>query len=630
MGDDQGGAAFFQAFQRLLDGGFGLRVECRGGFVEQQQRGVAQDRAGDRDALALAAGQAHAAFAHFGLVAVVERADEVVRLGGAGRFAHFLVAGAFAAEADVVGGAAAEDHGFLRHQRDRAAQVIQGHRAQVDAIDADGAALRIVEAQQQREHRALAGAGRADQGDGFAGAHVEGEVVQRGGVGTGRVVEAHLVETQRTADRSRQRQRLCRGDDFRALVEQFAQAFHRAGRAQHVAPHFRQTGHRAGGEHRVQHELAQHAGVQRAVQHVARAGPQHQGDRAEHQHDHRHGQQRAHADAPARGGQRTQDRVAVAGALDVLARVGLHRGRGIERFVGDRGGVGEAVLAGARELLHAPAEHQDRQHHGGDHQRGQPGQRRCGPHHHGARADQHHRAAQRHRHAGTDQRLHHFGVGAEARQQLADAAALEEAHVEADHLRIKRLPQRGQRPLAEQGDAEVARRGGHGEHHGHAEQGDEGLVDHRLAGMPEAAVDDVAKGQWQRQRGARGDAEKQQPADRQRPMRLEERPQSAQRADATGRTGHGGGGHGISQRVGVDPMSWGGRRVDSMRARETAAAVIASGCRLRLATPAVVASAEVLGGFAQQALEAGNILVAGLHERMGQDLPGKFAVLFIG
>src|SRR6185437_14506266 len=98
------------------------------------------DRAGDRDALALAAGQAHAALAHFGLVAVAERADEVVRLGGAGGFAHFLVAGAFAAEADVVGGAAAEDHGFLWYQCDRAAQVVQGHRAQVDAVDADAAA----------------------------------------------------------------------------------------------------------------------------------------------------------------------------------------------------------------------------------------------------------------------------------------------------------------------------------------------------------------------------------------------------------------------------------------------------------------------------------------------------------
>ena len=52
-----------QPLERALDQPLAFRVERRGRLVEQQQRRVAQQRAGDGDALALAARQARAAFA---------------------------------------------------------------------------------------------------------------------------------------------------------------------------------------------------------------------------------------------------------------------------------------------------------------------------------------------------------------------------------------------------------------------------------------------------------------------------------------------------------------------------------------------------------------------------------------
>ena len=63
MRDDQRGAALHQLLQRRLHQRLALGVERRGGLVEQQDRRVAQDGAGNRHALALAAGQRHAAFA---------------------------------------------------------------------------------------------------------------------------------------------------------------------------------------------------------------------------------------------------------------------------------------------------------------------------------------------------------------------------------------------------------------------------------------------------------------------------------------------------------------------------------------------------------------------------------------
>ena len=155
--------------QRGLHGAFALRIEGGCGFVQQQDRRILQQRAGDGDALLLAAGQARAAFAQLLAEAIGQGADEVERLGGACGGLDIGIARFKPAIADVVGGTGGEDGRRLRHQRDRAPQLGRIERADVVAIDIDLAAVRVVEAQQQREHRALARAGRADQCHGFAG-----------------------------------------------------------------------------------------------------------------------------------------------------------------------------------------------------------------------------------------------------------------------------------------------------------------------------------------------------------------------------------------------------------------------------------------------------------------------------
>ena len=70
VGDDQGGAVAHGVFERGLHIALAGGVEGAGGFVEQQQRGVFENGAGDADALALSAAQAHAAFAQIGGVAL--------------------------------------------------------------------------------------------------------------------------------------------------------------------------------------------------------------------------------------------------------------------------------------------------------------------------------------------------------------------------------------------------------------------------------------------------------------------------------------------------------------------------------------------------------------------------------
>ena len=85
MGDDQRRATFFQRFKGFLNGLFALRIECRRRFVEQQDWGIAQDRASDGDTLPLTAGQARPAFPDICVISTRQCFDKVMRVGGFGR-----------------------------------------------------------------------------------------------------------------------------------------------------------------------------------------------------------------------------------------------------------------------------------------------------------------------------------------------------------------------------------------------------------------------------------------------------------------------------------------------------------------------------------------------------------------
>ena len=66
-GDDR--LVLHQRLQILLDRRLDIGIERRGGLVEHQDRRVLEEDTGDRDALALAARQLHAALADKGVVA---------------------------------------------------------------------------------------------------------------------------------------------------------------------------------------------------------------------------------------------------------------------------------------------------------------------------------------------------------------------------------------------------------------------------------------------------------------------------------------------------------------------------------------------------------------------------------
>ena len=156
VGHDQRRAAGHQAVERLLNGGLVLSVDAGERLVEDQDWGIAQQRAGDRDALALAAGEAVAALADRRLVALGQVADELVGVGGLRGGDDLLVGGVGPAEAQVVQDGAVEEVGVLHHDGHLLADVDEAERVEVATAEPDLALLRRVHPLEQPEQRRFA------------------------------------------------------------------------------------------------------------------------------------------------------------------------------------------------------------------------------------------------------------------------------------------------------------------------------------------------------------------------------------------------------------------------------------------------------------------------------------------
>ena len=135
----QRGAALHQPVQRLLDHRLVLGVDRGQRLVQHQDRRVAQQGAGDGDALALAAGQLHALLADHGPIALRQRLDEAVDVGGAGGGLDLGLGRVRPAHADVVLDRAVEQEGVLGHHRDHRPDLGEGQAAQIVPAEADRA-----------------------------------------------------------------------------------------------------------------------------------------------------------------------------------------------------------------------------------------------------------------------------------------------------------------------------------------------------------------------------------------------------------------------------------------------------------------------------------------------------------
>jgi hypothetical protein len=123
MGDNDTGPALLQGFERGLNIPLGGRIQSRGGFIQDQDGGIFEQRTGNRQSLTLPAGQAHPMLADQGLEALGQGANEfhdVRRLSSpqylpVTEFTHGPIS-------DVIAHGIVEQHYLLGDERDIAPQ----------------------------------------------------------------------------------------------------------------------------------------------------------------------------------------------------------------------------------------------------------------------------------------------------------------------------------------------------------------------------------------------------------------------------------------------------------------------------------------------------------------------------
>ena len=113
MGDDDGRAILHKVLDSILNEAFGLGVERRSGFVEDEDRRVFEDSTSNRYALTLATREARTTVANVGLIAIGGSHDELVGIGNASGLFDFGLSGRFDAEGDIVVYGVVEEDGLL-------------------------------------------------------------------------------------------------------------------------------------------------------------------------------------------------------------------------------------------------------------------------------------------------------------------------------------------------------------------------------------------------------------------------------------------------------------------------------------------------------------------------------------
>ena len=434
MRDDEGRPARRETLEPLQDQGLGLRVQRRGRLVQDQDRRVAHERAGDGDSLLFTLGERDALLAHDRVVAIRQRHDRVVDAGQA-RGRHDLVEpGVRPAERDVVADAERQHERRLQDHGDLPAERRQPVLAHVHAVDEDPASGRVVEARKQAEQGRLAGACRADDRHRLARLDAKAHVAQDRVAA--RVLEGGAFPRDLTP-------RAGRGEiaasvrDLALDVEQIEDALYTDGRALGEPPGLEHAVDGAVERGEIRDEHDERADAQRAVEDVPRAHP-----------DDRGGAQRDHDvdDAPVEGLERVEPQAVgeapLAGGheatvLVVFSREGLDHAHGRHRPLHDRVDLALALPELARRPGDAAVEPRDDDEERGAHREGQQSQRRVEPDHDAAHSDQQHRRRHRGKQAVHGQGLEREGVRGDAVEQVADARAPVEGERQPVQVRVQ-------------------------------------------------------------------------------------------------------------------------------------------------------------------------------------------------
>ena len=102
VGDYEKCLALYQFRDGLLNIAFVISIYACGSFIQNDDRGIFQDAACNRDALLFTAGECSTAFTNYGLESIRQRHDEIIAAGLLSSCIDFFLCGVRFAYADIV------------------------------------------------------------------------------------------------------------------------------------------------------------------------------------------------------------------------------------------------------------------------------------------------------------------------------------------------------------------------------------------------------------------------------------------------------------------------------------------------------------------------------------------------
>ncbi len=180
VGDHDGNAAAgAHRAQRLGQGMLALGVEVRVRLIQHDQEGIAVERAGKPDALALTGGQRGALRPELGLIALRQAHDHLVHAGGPGGGDDIGGVRRGVEARDILAHRALDQRDVLRQIADMAPDVARAPLAQVGVIQPDTAAQQGPDADDALGQRGLAAAARADQAERVSARQLERDIADQ-------------------------------------------------------------------------------------------------------------------------------------------------------------------------------------------------------------------------------------------------------------------------------------------------------------------------------------------------------------------------------------------------------------------------------------------------------------------
>ncbi len=341
-------------------------------------------------------------------------------------------------EANILGDGSGEQMRVLQNHAEIAAQVFDFEIADVDAADANRAALHFVESQQQAGEGGFPRAGVAHHGNGLARFDAEADVVQDpifAVVGEPHVVEFHGCGRLRKGHGLSGRLDLNRG------VQQLEHALGRGHGRLHDVVLFAQILDGAEKSHAVLEEGHHHADLESAAAHAESAVSQ-------QQRQSQHSEKLGDGIEPAVG----DDGVLVSfhviaidllefGAAARLAIEELQDGDAADMLLQIRIDAGDGHANPPIALLHGAPELHGHQHHQRHHRQQERGHARTQFEHRYDDEAQHQQVAQDHQQAGGEQLVKRVHVGGDARDQAAHRIVIVEGKVQSLQARHHFAPQ---------------------------------------------------------------------------------------------------------------------------------------------------------------------------------------------